>query len=315
MTFLHTFWHLVPVTLAQSLIYAFVALGIVITFRILNFPDLTSEGAFPLGGCVCGQLIVSGASPAVAVAVAAAAGFLAGSVTAFVNIRFRINSLLSGILVVTMLYSVDLRILGRSNIALFAYLNVFSTFAGLANPLVVKTAFLMLALLMVLLLLYLFMQTEKGAAFRATGSNPTMAEAQGINTNAITLIGVGLAGGLAATGGAFLVQSQGYADVNIGIGVLVGGLAAVIIGETVVPPRSVLRQLIAPVAGAVVYFQLVSLCLSVGFPPSDLKLATGSFVLVMLALPTLRPKPGWLRGRLVGIYGVWSTSRAIVKEE
>lgn len=310
-----TFWHLIPVTLAQSLIYAFVALGIVMTFRILNFPDLTSEGAFPLGGCVCGQLLTAGFSPLVAVLVATAAGFMAGCFTAFINIRFRINSLLAGILVVTMLYSIDLRILGRSNIALFSYANVFSMLPGPANSLFVRMAAVASALLIIVGFLYGFLKTEKGAAFRATGSNPIMAEAQGINTNVVMTLGVGLAGCLAALGGAFLVQSQGYADVNIGVGVLVGGLAAVIIGEAIIPPRTVLRQLIAPVVGAIVYFQLVSLCLSMGFPPSDLKLATGSFVLIMLALPTIRVRPARLVRLLTRSRMPWWPARAVAKEQ
>ncbi|OCP19316.1 MULTISPECIES: ABC transporter permease [unclassified Ensifer] len=288
-----SFISLVPVTLAQSLILAFVVLGIMIPFRMLSFPDLTSEGAFPLGGCVCGVLMAAGMSPLAAIAIALLAGFVAGCCTAFIHLRFRIHTLLAGILMMTMLYSINLRIMGRSNLSVFGAPTVFDWAPGLqpgfpASKIVVAG----LIALVVFFLLYHFFRTEKGTAVRAVGANPDMAEAQGINVWLATIGGVGLAGAFSAGSGALMVQSQGFADVNMGLGILINGLAALMIGEAIVGKQSVLRQLAAPFVGAIVYYQLVSLCLAAGMPPPDLKLATGLFVLAMLALPSLKRSRG-----------------------
>ena len=288
-----SFVSLVPVTLAQSLILAFVVLGIMIPFRMLSFPDLTSEGAFPLGGCVCGVLMAAGMSPLAAIAIALLAGFVAGCCTAFIHLRFRIHTLLAGILMMTMLYSINLRIMGRSNLSVFGAPTVFDWAPGLqpgfpASKIVVAG----LIALVVFFLLYHFFRTEKGTAVRAVGANPDMAEAQGINVWLATIGGVGLAGAFSAASGALMVQSQGFADVNMGLGILINGLAALMIGEAIVGKQSVLRQLAAPFVGAIVYYQLVSFCLAAGMPPPDLKLATGLFVLAMLALPSLKRSRG-----------------------
>lgn len=288
-----SFVSLIPVTLAQSLILAFVVLGIMIPFRMLSFPDLTSEGAFPLGGCVCGVLMAAGMSPLAAIALALVAGFVAGCCTAFIHLRFRIHTLLAGILMMTMLYSINLRIMGRSNLSVFGAPTIFDWVPGLqpgfpASKIVVAG----LIALIVFFLLHHFFRTEKGTAVRAVGANPDMAEAQGINVWLATIGGVGLAGAFSAAGGALMVQSQGFADVNMGLGILINGLAALMIGEAIVGKQSVLRQLAAPFVGAVVYYQLVSFCLAAGMPPPDLKLATGLFVLAMLALPSLKRSRG-----------------------
>lgn len=292
-TIFSSFVALIPVTLAQSLILAFVVLGIMIPFRTLNFPDLTSEGAFPLGGCVCGVLLAGGASPLTAIAVALIAGFLAGCCTAFIHLRFRIHTLLAGILMMTMLYSINLRIMGKSNLSVFGSPTVFD-WAPFVQPGFPAAKIMIAGIIgaIVFILLNLFFKTEKGTAMRAVGSNPDMAEAQGINVWVATIGGVGMASAFSATGGALMVQSQGFADVNMGLGILINGLAALMIGEAIVGKQTVLRQLAAPFVGAVVYYQLVSLCLAAGMPPPDLKLATGLFVLAMLALPSLRRSRG-----------------------
>lgn len=290
---LASFIALMPVTFAQSFILSFVVLGIMIPFRMLSFPDLTSEGAFPLGGCVCGVVLASGASPLTAIAAALVAGFAAGCCTAFIHLRFRIHTLLAGILILTMLYSVNLRIMGRSNLSVFGNATVFDWVPGLqagfpASKIVVAG----IISVAVLILLCLYFKTEKGTAVRAVGANPDMAEAQGINVWAATIGGIGLAGAFSAGSGALMVQSQGFADVNMGLGILINGLAALMIGEAITGKQTVLRQLLAPFVGAIVYYQLVSLCLAAGMPPPDLKLATGMFVLIMLALPSLKLNRG-----------------------
>jgi len=290
---LSTFYALVPVTLAQSLILAFVVLGIMIPFRTLNFPDLTSEGAFPLGGCVCGVMLAAGASPVTAILVALAAGFAAGCCTAFIHLRFRIHTLLAGILMMTMLYSINLRLMGVSNLSVFGQTTVFD-WAPFVQPGFPAAKIIIAGLigLAVFVALNMFFKTEQGTAVRAVGANPDMAEAQGINVWAATIGGVGLAGAFSAIAGALMVQSQGFADVNMGLGILINGLAALMIGEAIVGKQTVLRQVAAPFVGAIVYYQLVSLCLAAGMPPPDLKLATGLFVLAMLALPSLKLKRG-----------------------
>lgn len=291
MEILAAFVNLMPVTLAQSLIYSFVALGIMIPFRLLSFPDLTSEGAFPLGGCVCAALILAGANPFVATAAGVLAGMAAGAATALIHLQFRLNSLLAGILVFTALYSVNMRVLGRSNVALFSSDSIFLQI----NPGILASVWLQilvfgLLIAASLLILRWYLATEAGAALRVVGINPDLAPSLGISIWAYTIIGLAGASGLSALGGALVVQLQGFADVGMGMGLLINGLASLVIGETVIGRQSLTRQLIAPVLGAAIYYQVVSLGLSLGLVPSDLKIVTAVFVLLTLGLPSLRRK-------------------------
>ncbi len=289
MDVIHAYLNLVPVTLSQSLIYSFLVLGIMIPFRLLSFPDLTSEGAFPLGGCVCAALLMAGYPPLFATLMAMLAGAGAGAATALVHLRFRINSLLAGILVFTALYSLNMRILGRSNVALFGADNIFMQI----NPALltdVRLQVVMFAVLVVAVLAALrwYLSTQSGTALRVIGINPDLAPSLGISIWTSTIVGLGIASGLTALGGALIVQLQGYADVGMGAGILINGLASLVIGETIIGRQTVTRQLLAPVVGATVYYQLVSLALSLGLQPSDLKVVTAAFVLVTLGLPMLR---------------------------
>ncbi len=287
------YWNLIPITAAQGLIISFVTVGIMLPFRILGFPDLTSEGAYPLGGCVCAVLMLANVDPLIAMGFAMVCGFLAGSFTAFIHLRFGINTLLAGILVMTMLYSINLRILGRSNAALFTKDNIFTPFINRGyDETWLKIALVGVAVCAIFSVLWFFLKTERGAAMQAVGASPEMAEAQGINNFKYTLVGVGIASAFTALGGSIMVQSQGFADVNMGFGILINGLAALMIGEAILGRESIGRQLLAPFLGTFIYYQLVSLCLSFGLAPSDLKLATGGFVLLMLALPKLRKGNG-----------------------
>jgi putative ABC transport system permease protein len=232
MDIIHSYYELIPVTLAQSLIYAFVALAVMIPFRLLNFPDLSCEGVFPLGGCICGTLLAAGYGPLMAMAAGIVGGFVSGCIVAMIALRFRISSLLAGIIVITMLYSVNLRVMGRSNIALFTYPTIFDLMhPGLNESLPGKIALLGAVVALVLGLLFAFMRTEKGIALRAVGANLDMAQAQGISVWWTTVAGVGLAASFSAFAGTVLVQSQGFSDVNIGFGVVINGLASLIIGE------------------------------------------------------------------------------------
>ena len=286
---LASYWNLIPVTLAQSLLYSFVALGVMIPFRILNFPDLTAEGAFPLGACLCAALIVAGLHPAAATLVAVLAGFLAGCTTALIHLRLKINTLLAGILVLTMLWSVNLRIMGKSNIPLFAHDNLFDLlWPGFTQSIAAQNVVWGILVLLLVLGLRWFLRTEVGLVVRSVGANETMARAQGVNVGRVTLLGVGAAGGLVAFAGGSVAQIQGYADVAMGFGMLINGLAALIIGETVTGRDTVLKQILAPFVGSVLYYQVISVGLAAGVHPSDLKLVTALFVLATLAVPVLR---------------------------
>jgi len=288
MSIINAYINLVPVTLNQSVIYAFAALGIMIPFRLLSFPDLTVEGSFPLGGCTAAALIAAGVDPLLATACAMLTGMLAGLATATIHLTLKLNTLLCGILVLTMLFSIDIRIMGKPNIALFAYATLYDNLLGpVANALSARIALVGALLLVVTLLLAWFLRTEIGMALRAVGASQSMARAQGLSVARYTLLGLGLAGALCALSGALLAQNQAFADVGMGFGILVNGLASVIVGEQLIGRSTLARQLLAPVVGAIVYYQIVSLALAVGLQPSDLKLVTGVFVLIMLAAPML----------------------------
>ena len=284
-----SFWNLVPVTLVQGLLYAFIALAVMIPFRLLAFPDLTSEGSFPLGGCVCAILLVSGVHPVPASLAAIAAGMAAGAATALIHLRFRINTLLAGILVMTILYSVNLRVLGKANVALMSNETVLS---AVSDQLVTNAGYQVAAFTILMAAvagsLHWFLRTEAGLSLRAVGVNQALVPSLRINPWTWIVAGLALANGLSGLAGAVVVQLQGFADVQMGFGVLITGLAAVIIGETLIGRETVARQVAAPVLGSLVYYQLVSLGLALGLKPADLKLATGLFVLLTLALPALR---------------------------
>jgi putative tryptophan/tyrosine transport system permease protein len=288
MSIVNAYVNLVPVTLMQSVIYAFAALGIMIPFRLLSFPDLTVEGSFPFGGCVAAALLAAGVNPLAATLIAILAGGVAGLTTAAIHLALRLNTLLCGILVLTMLFSINIRVMGRPNIPLFQYTTLFESVLGaMTSSLGARIALVALILAGVVIGLWWFFSTEAGMALRAVGASQSMARAQGISVTHYTLLGLGLSGALCAGAGALLAQNQAFADVGMGFGVLVNGLASVIVGEQLVGRQTLARQLLAPVVGAVLYYQIVSLALALGMQPSDLKLLTGLFVLLMLGMSYL----------------------------
>ncbi|MCW5720812.1 MAG: ABC transporter permease [Devosia sp.] len=270
----------------QGVIYAFVALGVMIPFRILSFPDLTAEGSFPLGAAAAAAAIAAGLDPLTATLIAVLAGFVAGVATAVIHLTLRLNTLLCGIIVLTMLFSINIRILGKPNQPLFSYEMIFDMILGPFSSLLWWQIGLVGVLVVVFSgLLLVFLKTEAGLAMRAVGANSRMASAQGISIWRQTILGIGLAGAMCAMGGAVMAQNQSFADVNMGFGVLLNGLAALIVGETIVGRRTMLQQVIAPAVGAIVYYQVISMALALGLEPSDLKFLTGAFVLLMLAIP------------------------------
>ena len=278
-----------PISLQQGLAYALVALGIALTFRVLAFPDLTVDGSFPLGGAVAARLIYDGIDPWLAVVAATLAGFAAGALTGLLNTRLKINSLLAGILMMTILYSVNLRIMGRANIQLLNRPTIFSFMENIDTvrylPVIL---FFLLVTLIVKVLVDLFLHTEYGMALRATGNNEDMIRSLGVNTDNATVFGLGLSNALVALSGALIAQDQGFSDVGMGIGMIVAGLASIIIGEAMIKPRTVFRLTLAAVVGSILYRFIISLGLRLGLAPTDLKMATGFMVILALGVPALK---------------------------
>jgi len=298
--------------LTLGFILSLLALGVFISFRIFDFPDITADGSITLGAAIAGLLLVKGMNPVFASAAAFAGGFVAGTVTATLATKFKINRLLAGILVMTALYSINLHIMGKSNVALFgqqtlsSYAERFGTWLLrnqqdlnlLGWPVrVTDLSILITAIVIVVfvgLLLYMFFQTNLGAAMRATGNNSQMARALGVNDEGMIILGLSISNGLIGLAGAFLAQYQGFADIQMGIGMIVWGLASVIIGEALVGTPQTGMAIIAAVMGSVLFRLLVAIALRLGLDPNDLKLITAAFVFVALILPrTLKTIQRW----------------------
>lgn len=276
-----------------GLVFAFVAIGVYLAFRVLDFPDLTVDGSFPLGAAVTGVLILAGLNPWLAAAIAMVAGAIAGLVTATLNVRFKILNLLASILTMIALFSVNLRVMGRPNIALINQDTMLSPFFGHGIPeYYVRPAFLFVLVVIAVFIVWRFLESDMGLAMRATGANPKMARAQGVQTDRQIYIGMALSNALVALGGSLFAQTNGFADVTSGVGTIVVGLAAVIIGETILRTRNLLVILIGCVLGSVIYRIAIQLALSngstFGLQASDLNIATALLVTFALILPRLR---------------------------
>jgi putative tryptophan/tyrosine transport system permease protein len=266
-------------------LYAIMTMGIFITFRIQDFSDITVDGSFTAGAAAAAILMTSGVNPLLALCAAFIIGMLAGWTTAFIHTRFNINGLLAGILVMTALYSINLHIMGRSNVPLLNQKTLFSWLASV-NPGMHPEVWTALALGGVMtafwLLMSFFFKTNLGIAMRVTGNNPTMASANGINVGRMTMFGVALANGFTGVSGALVAQYQGFADVGMGIGTLVIGLAAVIIGESILKTNNMFLRVLSVIIGAIVFRFMIAFALYVGMNPIDLKLLTALFVLLTL---------------------------------
>jgi putative ABC transport system permease protein len=280
-----------------GLVFALVALGAFLTFRILDFPDLTVEGSFPLGAAVAAVLMTAGIGPWLATAAASLAGFAAGLVTAWLNVRFRIIHILAGILVSVALYSINLRIMSGPNVPLLNVSTVFTPFESLmSSSVLAHIVLLAIVVATVMLLLNLFLATGFGLAMRAAGANPAMAAANGVDVGRMRLVGLGLGNALTALAGALFAQIFGAADAYMGIGIIIVGFAAVIVGTTLFPSRTMLQATIACVLGALLYRFAVAFSLDAGFlglKASDLQLVTA--LLVALALISQRSGGSFVR--------------------
>jgi len=286
---LSSFFRTIPISLEQGLAYGLVALGIVITFRILAFPDLTVDGSFPLGAAVVARLITEGVPPVYSIIAAIICGFMAGCCTGLLNVKLKINSLLAGILMMTILYSVNLRIMGRSNIQLLTVNTLLTPLENLdVNRFIPIIAFFLLVALCIKFLTDMFLHTQIGFAMRATGDNEQMIRTLGVNTDNMTVLGLGISNGFVALSGALVAQDQGFSDVGMGIGMIVAGLASIIIGEALFGKRTVQRMTLAAIVGSIIYKFIISLGLRLGLAPTDLKMATGVMVILALGIPALR---------------------------
>ncbi len=287
-------------TISQGLLWSVLAIGVYLTFRVLDVADLTVEGSFPLGAAVAAALLVAGWSPIPSILIACFAGMLSGVVTGILTTRFKIPALLSGILTMIALYSVNLRVMGKANLPLLGIDTLFTQFGWISED--KQTVVFAVGLVVVLLvgaLCYWFFGTEIGAAIRATGFNPNMIRANGVNTDVTIILGLLLSNGLVAVSGALVAQSNGFADVGMGVGTIVIGLASVIIGEVLFGTSSFWHCLISVVLGSVVYRIVIAVVLQMGMPPNDLKLFTAILVAAALALPLLQGKVKERRRRAV----------------
>ena len=283
--------------LAQGFAYVALAWGVYMAARVLRFADITPDGSYPFGAAVAAALLINDVPPILATLAAVGAGMIAGYVTGLLHSRLGVSDLLAGILVMTALYSVNLHVMGRSNISLLQTETVATRVhrmlpftAGWNDDVTYGAVFLAVSLVLGGILTW-FLKTDFGIAMRSVGDNPAMITAQGVDRRRMIELGLAIANGLVAGSGALIAQYQGFADVSMGVGTLVAGMAAVIMGETLrIRGRSLLVTMIMVALGAMLFRLLVALALRVGLNPIDLKLMTAVFVLMALALPKLKSR-------------------------
>ena len=289
---------LITSTVWQGLLWSILALGVFLTYRVLDIADLTVEGSYPLGAAVAISYIAGGGSPIVAILLAFVAAAIAGAVTGLLHTKLQIPALLAGILTMIGLYSINLRVMGgRSNISILRMDNVYTFFEnfGLDKNMSILVCGLVFVVV-IIAFLYWFFGTEIGAAIRATGSNKQMIRAQGINTDITTIICLMLGNGLIGIAGALIGQSQSFADAGMGTGTIVIGLASIIIGEVLFGTRNFMNWLLAIVGGSIAYRFVVAVVLQLGFNQNDMKLLTAIIVALALAMPLIKAKISKIKG-------------------
>jgi putative ABC transport system permease protein len=278
-----------------GLLWAIMTIGVFITYRILNFADLTVEGSITTGAAVSATLVVSGMNPFLATLIAIFAGMGAGLITGLLHTKLKIPALLSGILTMIALYSINIRIMAKANVSLLRVDTVFSPFTAMGldtrNAVIV---FGLICVVAVILVLYWFFGTEIGCSIRATGNNPRMIRAQGVKTDTMIILGLVISNGLVAFAGALIGQFQSYADIQMGIGSIVIGLASVIIGEVLFGTRNFMNTLFSLMLGAIAYRIIIAVVLELGLAPTDLRLFTAITVAIALSFPVFRTYLGTL---------------------
>lgn len=279
-----------------GLIFAIMSLGIFITFKILNFPDLTVDGSFTLG-CVVSALFALNGHPVIGIIMATLAGSIAGFITGFLHTKMKVQYILAGILTMTGLYSINLKIGdGKPNFSLFGKETIFSSFKttleSLHLPSIIidnhKLILVLLIVIIVTVLLYLFFKTQTGMAIRATGDNENMVRASSINTDAMKIAGLALANAFVGLSAAIFTQYQQFYDISLGIGMMVVGLTSIILGETIFGKRNILNSFISLILGAIIYRILLAFALSLGMNPNDWKLLCAILVASAISIPTIK---------------------------
>ncbi len=278
-----------------GLLWAIMTIGVFITYRILDFADLTVEGSITTGAAVSATLVVSGMNPFLATLIAIFAGMGAGLITGLLHTKLKIPALLSGILTMIALYSINIRIMAKANVSLLRVDTVFSPFTAMGldtrNAVIV---FGLICVVAVILILYWFFGTEIGCSIRATGNNPRMIRAQGVKTDTMIILGLVISNGLVAFAGALIGQFQSYADIQMGIGSIVIGLASVIIGEVLFGTRNFMNTLFSLMLGAIAYRIIIAVVLELGLAPTDLRLFTAITVAIALSFPVFKTYLGTL---------------------
>ncbi|QNM16120.1 ABC transporter permease [Fusobacterium hominis] len=276
-------------TLEQSFILAIMVIGVYISYKILDFPDMTVDGSFPLGGSVTALLLVKGVNLILAILVAMILGAIAGAITGYINVKLKVTNLLAGIIVMTGLYSINLRIMGKSNIPLFTTKNIFH---GNISPVVVSIIFLLAVKVIVDFLL----NTKFGFALKALGDNESLVVSLGLDEKVWKIYGLMISNSLVALSGGLLAQYQGFADVGMGTGTIITGLASIIIGEAILGKNKLLKGTWMVIIGTIIYKAIISIALWIGMNASDLKLITSILVVIIIYLKlkkeSLRKKGG-----------------------
>lgn len=261
----------------EGLLFSIVSMGVYITYKILDFPDLSVDGTYPLGAAITAILLINGVNPWLAIIISAVGGAIAGGITAFLHVKLKISNLMSGILVMIALYSVNLRIMGRSNTPLFSTKTIFKN----TN---LKSIFIIIIMVVICkIIIDTFLKTKRGFLLIAVGDNEQVVSSLGINKNGVKVLGLMISNGLVGMAGAIQAQKYGYADVTMGQGIVVMGLATVVIGITIFGKLSLLKCTTLSILGAIIYKVAIAIALKVNFNPNDLKLITAIIVIIALA--------------------------------
>lgn len=279
--------------IGQGILWGIMALGIYLTFRVLDIADLTVDGSFATGGAICAISIINGIHPIIAIVLATLSGFAAGFITGFLHTKCKMPAILAGILTQLALYSINLRIMGKSNIPLLQNSTLFKDFANFINmtPNWITIIIGLICSVLVIVGIYWFLGTEFGSCLRATGNNENMVRANGGNTDTTKLVGLMISNGLVAMSGALVTQQQSVADVKMGTGAIVIGLASIVIGEVIFGKKAGFKlRLVSIVIGSIVYRIIVALVLQMGLNTDDLKLLTALIVALALTIPVLLNK-------------------------
>ena len=261
----------------EGLLFSIVSMGVYITYKILDFPDLSVDGTYPLGAAITAILLINGVNPWLAIIISAVGGAIAGGTTAFLHVKLKISNLMSGILVMIALYSVNLRVMGKSNTPLFSTKTIFKN----TN---LKSIFIIIIMVIICkIIIDTFLKTKRGFLLIAVGDNEQVVSSLGINKNGVKVLGLMISNGLVGMAGAIQAQKYGYADVTMGQGIVVMGLATVVIGITIFGKLSLLKCTTLSILGAIIYKVAIAIALRVNFNPNDLKLITAIIVIIALA--------------------------------